>query len=287
MPNKKSLRFLLLPVLLCLTSFCSAQDLAGVWRGSLVQDSGGCFPVYNIEMQINFANNNLQGKCYDYYDLERLVQLSFSGKYNPLSKRIVITENKVLRYNIPADCVPCIKTYMLQYDSINNEEVLKGEFKGYTMDKKDVCPSGKIILKKTAIPVFPTDIEQSDELAELQKDVHLIPRKKELEKDIIFNSPHIKIQLYDNAELDGDSVTVFINNRLLLYKKMLTDKPLLLELNAFPDTDYELMMYADNLGKVPPNTALMVITAGRQRYEIHMTSSEQKSAVVRFMYKKE
>jgi hypothetical protein len=266
---------------------CTAQDLAGIWRGSLIQDSGGCFPVYNIEMQINFANNNLQGKAYDYYDTERLVQLSFSGKYNPLSKRIVIMEKKVIRYSIPSDCVPCIKTYMLQYDSANHEEVLKGEFKGYAMDTKQPCPSGKIILRRAVTPVFKTDIEQSDELADIQQTLQLKPRKKELQKELEFHNPTIKIELYDNAELDGDTVTVLLNNRLLLYKKMLTDKPLTLEISAFPDTDYELIMYADNLGRVPPNTAVMEITAGKQRYEVHMTSTLEKSAVVRFRYVKE
>jgi hypothetical protein len=282
---KHLLSFTIIALFSCFA--CAAQDLAGIWRGSLIQDSGGCFPVYNIEMQINFANNNLQGKAYDFYDTEKLVQLSFSGKFNPLSKRIVIIENKVIRYNIPPDCVPCIKTYMLQYDSANHEEVLKGEFKGYAMDTKQPCPSGKIILRRAAIPVFKTDIEQSDELAEIQQTLHLKPRKKELEKELIFNSPNIKIQFYDNAELDGDTVTVLLNNRLLLYKKMLTDKPLTLEMNAFPDTDYELIMYADNLGRVPPNTAVMVITAGKKQYEVHMTSSLEKSAVMRFKYVKE
>jgi type IV secretory pathway VirB9-like protein len=44
------------------------------------------------------------------------------------------------------------------------------------------------------------------------------------------------------------------------------------------------MMYADNLGKIPPNTSLMIITAGTKRYELRISSSEKKSAVVRFRY---
>lgn len=285
MIKKHPLAFTIIALFCCCT--CTAQDLAGIWRGSLIQDSGGCFPVYNIEMQVNFANNNLQGKSYDFYDTERLVQLSFSGKFNPLSKRIVIIENKVIRYSIPPDCIPCIKTYMLQYDSSNHEEVLKGEFKGYAMDTKTPCPSGKIILRRAAIPVFKNEIDQSEELAEIQETLKLKPRKKELEKELVFHTPIIKIQLYDNAELDGDTVTVLLNNRLLLYKKMLTDKAMTLDVNAYPDIDYELIMYADNLGRVPPNTAVMVITAGKQRYEVHMTSTLEKSAVVRFRYVKD
>jgi hypothetical protein len=90
--------------------------------------------------------------------------------------------------------------------------------------------------------------------------------------------------LYDNAEIDDDTVTVFINNTLLLYKKRLTNKALTLDLDVFPNMDYELMMYADNLGRIPPNTSLMVITAGRKRHELRLSSTQQKSATVRFRY---
>jgi hypothetical protein len=44
-------------------------------------------------------------------------------------------------------------------------------------------------------------------------------------------------------------------------------------------------MYADNLGTIPPNTALMVVTAGAQKLDVYLSSTEQKSAAVRFVYK--
>jgi hypothetical protein len=44
-------------------------------------------------------------------------------------------------------------------------------------------------------------------------------------------------------------------------------------------------MYADNLGTIPPNTALMVVTAGEKRFDVYLSSSEQKSAAVKFIYK--
>ncbi len=101
---------------------------------------------------------------------------------------------------------------------------------------------------------------------------------------VVIDTTAIKIELYDNAEIDDDTVSVFLNNSLLLHKKRLTDRPLTLQFSAFPNTEYELMMYAENLGRIPPNTALMVITAGKKRYEVRLSSSEQKSAVVKFKF---
>jgi hypothetical protein len=41
-------------------------------------------------------------------------------------------------------------------------------------------------------------------------------------------------------------------------------------------------MVAENLGEIPPNTSLMVVKAGDQQYEVRITSTEQKNALVRF-----
>jgi len=188
--------------------------------------------------------------------------------------------------NIPDYCVACIKTYDLIYSKKNNNDMLAGEWKGHVAGAQNACPPGKIYLTKTAYSDFKTGIEQNDTLAALQQFIHLMPRTKEVVKTIIVESPQIKIQLYDNGEIDNDTITVFINNKLLLYRQRLTEKALTIDFNAIPGTEYELVMYADNLGSIPPNTALMVVTAGKKKFEAFLSSSEQKSATVKFVYKR-
>ena len=53
------------------------------------------------------------------------------------------------------------------------------------------------------------------------------------------------------------------------------------------DASHEFVMVADNLGSIPPNTSLMIITAGEKRYELFVTSTEQKNAVVKIVYQPE
>jgi len=272
-------------VLAFLPRLLSAEDLNGIWKGTLTQGPGGCYSQYFIELQINFSSNNIIGKAYDYYDTSKYVKMSFTGRYNPQTHRMVLIENKVLQYSIPHDCAPCMKTYDLIYSVNGKEETLSGEWKGHLMDRQNACPPGKISLIKSEHSDFPVDIEQTDTLITLQQSLHLQPRKEDLQKTVVVDSPRIKIELYDNAEIDNDTITVLINNKLLLYRQMLTDKPLTLYFNAFPGVEYELVMYADNLGTIPPNTALMVVTAGRQKFEVFLSSSEEKRAAVRFVYK--
>jgi hypothetical protein len=263
----------------------ASDDLNGIWKGTLTQGPGGCYPQYFLELQINFSNDQVSGKAYDYYDRRHFVKMSFSGRYNPQTHRLVLIENKVLEADVPGDCAPCIKTYDLNYSKKGAEELLTGDWKGQISGQRSACPPGKIQLKKSPTSDFPVDIDQPDTLATLQRSLHLAPRATELVKTVILGSPAIKIELYDNGEIDHDTVTVMINNKLLVYRQMLTDRPLTVNFNAFPGTEYELVMYADNLGTIPPNTALMMVTAGDRKIEVFLSSNEQKSAAVRFVYK--
>ena len=95
-----------------------------------------------------------------------------------------------------------------------------------------------------------------------------------------------KVDFYDNGEIDGDTISVFYNNQLLLSHHRLTDKPLSLKIKL--DTtreENELVMYADNLGAIPPNTALMIVTVDGKRYEVYITSTEKSSGTIRFKRK--
>src|SRR5258708_2614272 len=90
---------------------------------------------------------------------------------------------------------------------------------------RNILLNCKLFLKKAASSDFITDIEQNDTLALIQESIHLAPRLKEIVKTVTVESSQIRIQLYDNGEIDNDTITVFINNKLLLYRQRLTEKP--------------------------------------------------------------
>src|SRR5215467_1685097 len=239
------MRIALFFLVLLAPGFLFAEDFNGVWKGTLTQEPGGCYPNYFIELQINFNNNSIIGKAYDYYDTSKYVKLSFTGRYNPQTKRMVLIENKVLESNIPPHCIPCIKTYDLIYEKNGNDEMLTGEWKGHVANAQNACPPGKIYLKKVDHSDFQVDIDQNDTLALIQQSIQLAPRIKETVKALVVDAPQIKVELFDNAEIDNDTITVFVNNTLLLYRQRLTDQPLTINFTAFPEKEYELVMYAD------------------------------------------
>jgi hypothetical protein len=112
-------------------------------------------------------------------------------------------------------------------------------------------------------------------------------RQNELMKSLIVNNPDVTIKLYDNGEIDDDSISVYLDKKLVLFNKRLTASPLVINLKMDEENpDHELVMVAENLGRIPPNTSLMIVEAGNQRFDVRITSTEQKNAVVRFKYQK-
>lgn len=113
-------------------------------------------------------------------------------------------------------------------------------------------------------------------------------RVNDLTQVINVKNKQVQVYLYDNGEIDGDTVTVFLNNKMVLSNKRLSTTPLTLSLNLDEENSaQELTMVAENLGRIPPNSALMIVEAGNQRFRVQLTSTEQKNAVVRFRYEKQ
>ncbi len=106
-------------------------------------------------------------------------------------------------------------------------------------------------------------------------------RENPLIKKIETEPGEIRLDLYDNGEIDGDTISVYHNNTLVVSHARLSEKAISLRITvdaAHPH--HELIMVAHNLGSIPPNTSLMVVTAGNKRYEVFISSNEQKNAKV-------
>lgn len=114
----------------------------------------------------------------------------------------------------------------------------------------------------------------------------LVERENNLVKTIQTDESFIQIDLYDNGTIDHDSVSVFHNNVQVIKKGGLGYTPITLKVKmSKEDPRHEFIMVAENMGEIPPNTALMVITAGKKRYEVFLTSTEEKNAKVIIEYK--
>jgi hypothetical protein len=242
--------------------FVIAQDFSGFWKGTLDMKEG-CFKVNNIELQITVKGDSAYGNSYHYFDIDNYVKKKFTGVRDMAAGKIIFSEEVVTTYKIPQQCLVCIKKYELTYSHVGNKEFLNGPWTSVIMGNYLDCGTGPITLSRIRESAF----------AEIP--------------EIIVDTGEIRLDFYDNGEIDDDSISVRINNRTVLTHQKLSAKPITTNVRVdLANTFQEVEMIAENEGSIPPNTALLIITAGKKRYELFLTSSNQKSAKVRFLYEK-
>jgi hypothetical protein len=112
-------------------------------------------------------------------------------------------------------------------------------------------------------------------------------RKVEVQNEIEVAADSIQVDFYDNGEVDGDSISVFFNDKLLGANLKLSTRSIHLDIKLDPEQEVNtLAMFANNLGSIPPNTALMLVYDGKKRYEVRLSSSLDKSGAIRIRKKK-
>ncbi len=111
-------------------------------------------------------------------------------------------------------------------------------------------------------------------------------RKSEFRQIVNYQSDSLVLALYDNGEIDGDTVSVFLNGQVIIDKQMLTAVAIKKTIYITPEMDeFRIVMYAENLGKYPPNTGLLVVHDGEDVYNLQFSSDFDKSAGIIFRRK--
>ncbi|HXB28220.1 MAG TPA: hypothetical protein VNW49_00285 [Puia sp.] len=112
-------------------------------------------------------------------------------------------------------------------------------------------------------------------------------RTNELLKTLTVNHSDIELRIYDDGAIDNDTVSVYYDNKLIVSNARISDQPVTVHITVEPsDHPHRLVMVAENLGDIPPNTSLLVVNDGDKRYEERIISNEQKNIVINFVYKK-
>lgn len=275
----------LLPILisLILISPIGAQDISGFWRGKLVMGVGGCFPVYQIELQLTVTGGQITGKAYHFSDSSNFISDAIVGTWDSTTKTAMIRETGIVTFRIKEECVPCLKTYELSLHTGGGNRVkeiqLRGNWStpsGRAIDGRTPCAPGSIVLTRFERSSFPTPSTPR---------IQATKKIDQLVQEIRIDSGEVQLALYDNGQIDGDTVSVFVNKKPVIQHQMLKTQPLTLKVKVDASNPLqEVVMVGENLGQIPPNTALMIVTTHNNRYQLYLTADEHKNAMVRFIY---
>ena len=132
-----------------------------------------------------------------------------------------------------------------------------------------------------------------EELLKIQKAnptaaADLSNRKIETIRTVDIQQDSLVFSLYDNGAVDGDTVSVLINGKVVMPRVGLLERAINKTIYLTPDMgdSISVVMYAENLGSIPPNTGLLVIRQGKKIYEIRFSGDLKKNSEIILVRKK-
>ena len=213
------------------------------------------------------VGDGLYGDSYHYMDVKNYIRKDISGAYDPETKKLVVQEGAVTEQALVDRCSICVKKFQLTYRKEGTTEYLDGYWTGKLQGTNIDCGSGgTITLSRIVTPTFKDDV---------------VPLIK-------VDTGELKLEFYDNGTIDGDSITVKVNQQVVLSHQKLGKEPVTTTVRISLETPMVVVeMVAENEGTIPPNTALLIVTAPNVYERLYMSSTKEKSAKLRFVYDKE
>lgn len=303
---------LFLAIILFSTLHSSAQNVFGYWYGYANVEAQGSANNYLIELILQPDRGSVKG-ILNYYFKNSFRSLKVKGKYNSNTRSLTLDKIPVTYHGSPANMeVDCIMNFQATLRISKTGSILTGSFVGlpdyrYTcidinfdlnlnagLSKQDSVLKAMREFKESYQLWKPSPTDTLEDEVVIQRKVVNYVKEDEFTKrenvvaaEIEVETDTVKVDFYDNGEIDGDSISVFFNNELLTFNRKLSSRSLHfdLALDTLKEIN-ELTMFADNLGSIPPNTALMIVTDGKKRHEVRLTSNLEKNATLRIRKKK-
>lgn len=153
----------------------------------------------------------------------------------------------------------------------------------YTViSKRAGCPDIKAtVFIEVVMPDKPKELEPDTVLKE-EKFVkftkhHLNGRRYKVQQTLNAESKTVKINIYDKNRVDGDIVSIYLNGKLIVENVQVTHQKKEFSLQLQTGSNV-LVMYAINLGRIPPNTAALEINNGNKRNRVTTLVSDFKNS---------
>jgi len=113
-------------------------------------------------------------------------------------------------------------------------------------------------------------------------------RKIETIRTVEISQDSLVFSLYDNGTVDGDTVSVLLNGKVIWARVGLLERAINKTIYLTPEMgdSISIILYAENLGSIPPNTGLLVIREAKKIYEIRFSGDLNKNSGIILIRKK-
>jgi hypothetical protein len=276
-----------------------AQDLSGQWAGTVTDN--GSDVKQKIVLTITESDSAIAGVLHWYYPERQYIRhLIVSGRYYGRDSILTVREDSAIAMPVGGAGGGSAGTdmgaagawsagvtgfHVLYYRRTpGRRDLLEGHWAAAAGPSSGKADGLTIRLEKKAPPFVPFALA-----SHRRKDSVQLRALQDRQTPVVATIPirgtdTVSVALYDNGEIDGDSISLYLNNELLLQHYRLTAdaKVLLVPIDKSLPVN-RLVLFAENLGRLPPNTALMEVTVHGKTYELFLSTDYKKNASVEFL----
>lgn len=267
--------------------YAQIQDLPfeGMWRGLLSQSDKGL--MYDVVLKLYYeSDSTLFGTSKIVSKTGKYAEFYLEGIYNEL--QVEFTDITLMKESGGSAAQPwCIKSYFGNLQLENDKWVLKGEWNNTNgamyakqfIEGENICAPGKFSLTK--VKGFANQSEsEGDKIRYFQGRLVDVQQVYEVDADTI------TLHIIDNNQIDNDTVTIFYDKQLIVKQHRLSHESFDFDIVIQGDDQHLLVIYANNVGDVPPNTAAVYFIEEGVRREVAIRSDTSKNAGIIFKRRK-
>jgi len=120
------------------------------------------------------------------------------------------------------------------------------------------------------------------QIPEIPPAAQIATRKIETIRTVDISNDSLVLSLFDNGVVDGDTVTVLVNGKVVWPKVALREQSVNKTIYLTPEMgdSISVVMYAENLGTIAPNTGLLVVREGGKDHEIRFSGDLKKNSAI-------
>lgn len=274
-----------------------AQDINGTWEGNYKSFLNIARPQ-KLVVELELYNDSLiTGASHLYYRNNKYEHYRIWGVFRKKDSTIRFSEDSVIAVKLGLMAGYCTGDYSMKLTVTDTLLRFEGKWKD-NMSKFLGCGTSGVWLQKRI---------QKDSLTARRLEAEPIPgisisdNAREIRQPVVFNRrsdiqsiielskqelDSISIDIYDNGTVDQDSVTVYLNDRLLVPPSFISTNPISRVIHIDPAKPFaKIRLVAVSLGSIPPCTALLVVKTRKKRYEVNLSSSFESNGVLEFFVK--
>ncbi len=284
---------------MCFALLSASQDLTGLWEGTASGHVARLCIIRYKNGYVGYTYDEGMGYC----------KAHFLGTYNEARKKLKGINEGFIEKKGPHSQ----SRYNLTYMQVNGQDQLRGTLWAKTTGARLMSfgmpvavqyhrvsyaipdTTGFMLERMGAVETIIPDSLLLADTEDLPADTaaatanHILAARYTRRADTlsVITTPDtsLLLKLVDNGIVDGDTVSIIHNGRIVAERIGVTAQPYELRLPVRPgNRQEEIILVAHNLGSIAPNTAMVIIETGNRQYRLFASTDLSRNAVIIFRY---